>query len=433
MKRYLRILVVAACLASAALADIFTYVAKPDSNYSWQLVGEDYQLGITYYDIELVSQEWQGILWKHRLKVAVPPNVPDETLGVLVITGSGGGKTELQYAGIVASQTGVPVAVLFDVPNQPLFDGKREDQIIAYTFDKAIKTGDETWPLLFPMTKAAVRAMDALQELAAEGNKKVSGFITMGASKRGWTTWFTSVVDTRVRGVIPIVYNNLNLTEQMRLQKKSFGTFSEQIRDYTNLGLTEKILQGEIRDLMQMVDPYTYRNRSVVPKLMICGTNDPYWPLEAMNLYYGDLVGEKYILYVPNKGHDVGDPTRLAAAFTSFISKVGGKIQYPKLEWNYMWQKDGTVLRFKSDVEIKEARVWLATSPTRDFRKVQWSSADVTKGDDGCYAYTLNRKESEYVAIFGEAFYLLDKQPVYLSTDVKVLEPLKPQAQTQGQ
>ncbi|HOX36882.1 MAG TPA: PhoPQ-activated protein PqaA family protein [Candidatus Brocadiia bacterium] len=429
MKRFLLLLAVVFSLASSVFADIFTYVAAPDKNYSWQLVGEDYQLGITIYDVELVSQEWQGIVWKHRLKVAVPPNVPDETLGVLVITGSGGGKTEMQYAGIIAAQTGVPVAVLFDVPNQPLFDGKHEDEIIAYTFDKTLKTGDETWPLLFPMTKAAVRAMDALQELAAEGNKKVSGFITMGGSKRGWTTWFTSIVDTRVRGAIPIVYNNLNLSEQMRMQKKSFGAFSEQINDYTQLGLTDKILEGEARELMQIVDPYTYRNRSSVPKLMVCGTNDPYWPLEAMNLYYNDLVGQKYILYVPNKGHDVGDPVRLAAGFTSFIQKINGKLEYPNLEWTYQWQKDGTTLKFKSDVELKEGRVWLATSATRDFRQSKWEPTPVQKGDDGYYTYPLAKKDAEFVAVFGEAFYLLDKQAVYLSTDVKVLEPLNPPAQ----
>ena len=37
-----------------------------------------------------------------------------------------------------------------------------EDAIIAYTWDRYLRTGDERWPARLPMTKAAVRAMDAV-------------------------------------------------------------------------------------------------------------------------------------------------------------------------------------------------------------------------------------------------------------------------------
>ena len=36
----------------------------------------------------------------------------------------------------------MPVAILLHVPQQPIFDGKREDEIIAYTFREFLKTGD---------------------------------------------------------------------------------------------------------------------------------------------------------------------------------------------------------------------------------------------------------------------------------------------------
>ena len=61
----------------------------------------------------------------------------------------------------------------------------------------------------------------------------------------------------------------------------------------------------EAPKLWQMIDPWVYREKLTLPKMIINGANDPYWPLDALNSYWDDLKGEKWVLYVPNAGHDL--------------------------------------------------------------------------------------------------------------------------------
>ena len=42
------------------------------------------------------------------------------------------------------------------------------------------------------------------------------------------------------------------------------------------------------RRLWQMVDPYAYRDALTLPKLILLGNNDPYWTVDALNLYWRD-------------------------------------------------------------------------------------------------------------------------------------------------
>src|SRR5207244_4278406 len=128
-----------------------------------------------------------------------------------------------------AKKMQAPVAFLYGIPNQPLFgeqkgQGLREDALIAETFVRYLSTKDESWPLLFPMVKSLVKAMDALQEFAQrEWGVRIEGFIVSGASKRGWTTWLTAAADARVIAIAPLVIDTLNMKEQLPHQLKSYG------------------------------------------------------------------------------------------------------------------------------------------------------------------------------------------------------------------
>src|SRR5262245_28819367 len=362
------------------------YVRAKDDSYRWVKRSEGSVLTCKYAELILTSQTWRDIVWKHQLFIIRPAQVdPAAKHAVLMIDGGNWNDKiaepgtqlklpgEAQLLALLAESLKVPVAILLHVPQQPIFDGKREDEIIAYTFREFLRTGDGTWPLLLPMVKSAVRAMDASQEaIKKEWDLDVATFTITGASKRGWTTWLTGAVDDRAVAIAPMVIDMLNMSPHTKLQKESFGgKSSEQIDEYE--GLDKFIDTPRGLQLRKIVDPWEYRERLTQPKLVILGTNDRYWPLDACNLYWDDLQHDKYLIYVPNNGHGLADRARLVAGLNALNRSVMTGKPLPKLRWTYTNGDGDLELKIESDVRPSKVRIWSATAATRDFRDSKWT------------------------------------------------------------
>jgi PhoPQ-activated pathogenicity-related protein len=281
---------------------------------------------------------------------------------------------QMQMLPALAAKIGAPVVLLEQVPNQPLFDGKREDAIIALTLKNYLETGDESWPALLPMVKAAQRAMDATQEICAkELGAKIEKFCVTGASKRGWTTWLTACNDARVEAIAPAVIDVLHMAAQMPHQKDVFGDYSDKIADYTALGLPQKADGPEAARLLSLIDPWMSRDKLAMPKLLLLGTNDPYWPVDAASLYVHDLPGETHIHYLENAGHGLGPDAFAAAA--DFFESVMVAGERARLDWKWQDDASGLHLRCTTSRAPDAVEVVRAEAPTRDFRKAQWTAA----------------------------------------------------------
>ncbi len=413
------------------------YVEKPDPSYSWKIASTKTVDGMKTVVIDMVSQNWRTkeevdrTEWRHWLTVSIPEKVTSD-IGMLFIGGGYHGEPPRSNARAeaLAKATNAVVAELGMVPNQRLMfhnDGnlRTEDDLIGYTWDQFLKTGDPTWPARNPMVKSAVRALDTITALMASeegGQRTVDRFVVAGGSKRGWTTWLTGAVDKRVVAIIPIVIDVLNTEESMKHHFAAYGFWAPNVGNYVEHKLMQRIGHPRSKELYDIEDPYSYRHRLTMPKLILNAAGDQFFLPDSSKFYWDELRGEKYLRYVPNGDHglDKTDANETLLAFHSLI--LTGK-KPPQFQWTE--KEDGTLQVLARD-QPREVRVWQATNPeARDFRVEtlgrKYTSTVVEPDQHGIYRSNVAAPAKGWTAYFLElTFDVGASVPLKLTTNVVV-------------
>ena len=366
----------------AAETALDRYVKKPDPTYRWKLEKTLPGRGFTTYVVDMTSQTWRTAddvdrtVWKHHLLIVKPDAARTNTAMLFIGGGTNRDRPprqadeEIQALALGSKSV---VAQLATVPNQPLVFGgdgqeRLEDDLIAYTWDKFLTTGDPTWIAQLPMTKSAVRAMDTVQALLADqpgGGLKIERFVVAGASKRGWTTWLTAAVDQRVVAIIPIVIDVLNTRRSMKHHHAAYGFWAPAIGDYVRHGITARIDTPETLELMKIVDPYAYRDRLTMPKYIVNTTGDQFFLPDSSQFYFTDLPGEKHLRYVPNTDHMMEGSDAMESVLAFYRALLEGKSR-PEFSWQV--GADGSI-NVTTEDKPQEIRLWQATAAeSRDFR-----------------------------------------------------------------
>jgi PhoPQ-activated pathogenicity-related protein len=418
-------------------SELTDYVSKPDNSFSWKVSDRvTTDLG-TVYTIDLVSQTWHDVKWDHKLQVYQPKSAKPQSTMVLWNQGGTPGISSGVLGLEIAAKINAPVAFLFGVPKQPLY-GKTEDGLIAETFVRYLETKDASWPLLFPMVKSIVRGMDALQAFAKEEwNLNLSNFVIAGASKRGWSTWLAAATgDKRIKAIAPLVFDTLNIAVQMKNQLTAFDKPSEMIKDYVQRKLVPIPQTEAAQRLWVIIDPWSYRDRITVPKLIVNGTNDPFWPLDALNTYWDGLKGDKWLLYVPNAGHELCErdkdgktqqvPTRAINTLAAFCkAQLFGK-PMPQVNCTTVCKPGTDCMDFSVSFSAKplEAMVFSTSAKTKDFRNSFWQSKslDVAGRKADCQ---VDLPKTGYSAALLDLEFELEGLKYNLSTPLRIMEPAK--------
>jgi PhoPQ-activated pathogenicity-related protein len=400
------------------------YLNKPESDYRWQPVKHSNERWGTVGRFELISQNWRGHRWTHQLVIVRPAAIRNPDIAFLRIAGDGDAGNQIESLKTLAERGGAVAAVLTQVPNQPFYENRREDALIAYTLNQYLKTEDETWPLLFPMVKSAVKAMDAVQEIVkSEYRQQIRRFVMSGASKRGWTTWLAAAADPRIAAIAPMVIDTLNMKAQLQWSEQIYGKQSTKLKDYTELNLHRKIDNETMRKLRSWIDPYAYMPHLTMPKLLLLGTNDPYWTVDSLRHYWHELSEPKLIYQTPNAGHDLNGGEQALQTLAAFFELIADNKPLPKLAWKFN-QIDSSYInaQVESNAQADAISLWSARSGDRDFRDDHWTaeSLSTTRGSSHANAL-IPIPKSGYRAYMIEVELKTDTgHPFKLSTQAQV-------------
>ena len=421
------------------------YVYKPDPNYHYEIAYQGKKEGYTFYVLKMISQHWlteeevDEPEWWHWVSVVIPDSVKHST-GMMWI-GGGAKDDELpEKPGDIILQsallTNSITAEIHNIPNQALtfkndpYGPRFEDELIAYGWRKFLEGGakdeDAIWLARLPMTKAVVRAMDAVSELVStEMKEPLDQYLVSGASKRGWTTWTTAAVDDRVIAIVPIVIDLLNVVPSFDHHWRNYGFWAPAIGNYVEEGIMDWIHTPEFNRMLEITEPYSYIDRFDIPKLLINASGDQFFQPDSWKFYWDDLSGEKYIRYVPNTGHSLKDSDALNTLI-SFFQYILSKSKRPK----FIWRVSGSKVHITTDPgnPPSEVRLWQAISneTPRDFRidvvGKAWQDSTITIRTDGNYDINLNVPNIGWKAYFVELTYEQDgKLPLKLTSGVTIL------------
>ncbi len=112
-----------------------------------------------------------------------------------------------------------------------------------------------------------------------------------------------------------------------------------------------------------------------MPKVIIMGTNDEYWPIDNIKNYYDSIPGRNLIHYIPNVGHSMGDKKEAMASLSAFFGLTLTGSPYPVCTWTTTQSSKGVQVSVKATAsKLTDVSIWWANSTDLDFRNDKWES-----------------------------------------------------------
>jgi PhoPQ-activated pathogenicity-related protein len=405
------------------------YVGQLDNNYHWELHDFDQHFGWNSHTITMRSHRWRRnsevnrAIWEHDLSI-IEPWFADNECVLLVNGGSNDSDppedVQSEFAAI-AFLYGVTYAEVDEIPNQPLFfvdevnNARTEDEILAYSLDKYLTTGDFKWPVHLAMTKSVVRAMDTVQKRLPY----IQEFLVAGGSKRGWTAYLVGAVDPRVEALGLLSIDIPNFEANTKHHFEAYGFYTPAVRDYTAYDLFCRVNTPRGQELLQMIDPFSYFSKYTMPKFLLNSAGDQFFLPDSSRFYYSSLPGPKWLRYTANTDHSQAQDLTVIPTLLQWADKVLDGNPLPQYGWSF--EPDGSI-RVQTVTRPVSVRLWQAHNPNaRDFRLesigAAWTNSPLLDQGGGVYLGFVPEPAQGWSAFFVDLDF---GEGIILSTEVAI-------------
>ena len=165
--------------------------------------------------------------------------------------------------------------------------------------------------------------------------------------------------------IVPAVIDMLNLEPSFIHHYRAYGAWSDAVKDYTEHGIMDWMGTPQFRALMKIEEPYEYRERLTIPKLMLNASGDQFFLPDSSQFYFDDLKGEKHVRYVPNASHSMDKSDAIETLHAFYAAVVAGTPR-PEVKWTF--EKDGSIKVVTKQLP-SSVQLWQAVNPkARNFR-----------------------------------------------------------------
>lgn len=432
---------------------------------------------VDMYIVQMTSQRWRpedkyrmrGVEtadWHHTMSVYVPKRAQGRT-GLMFVMGQSTPDAKARVPAMkgideimmkVAAFTRCVVFWQGQVPNQGIeFADERglktryETEFFAYTLSRFMDAYERepdnpehaSMVLSVPMVKSVVRAMDTAQDLF-RGNYfpeykntlpfLVEDFILVGASKRGQTALLTAAVDTRVKCVVSMVNDNINVPHQLKHMTAGCGYLPDVWYGFEAESMTCRMDTQAFAASAMAWNPASFADRLRLPKFIMNATGCEYFTPDGAQFYHDAFPEGMYYNYVPNASHRLvgmslyDEGIEAVASVMSFCAMVLADKPLPRFNWRFL--DDGAI---EVETETKPASVlmWEASNPdSRDFRintvGASWTSTKLkpAPGTPNRYVARPAPPEKGWKAYFVQLQFknpLSSRIPLMLTTTIRVV------------
>ena len=155
----------------------------------------------------------------------------------------------------------------------------------------------------------------------------------------------------------------------------------------------------EFEILMKYVEPYFFKEKFTMPKLLINAGSDEFFSTDSWRFYYDQLPGEKYLQYIPNVNHSLNGRYLNENLFSFYTRIINGQ-SFPNIVWEI--KNDSLIAKVDSHQDYKVS-IWEANNKiTRDFRLWEegelWDQIQLERNNKDEYKINLKSDKDGYTA-----------------------------------